>query len=375
VHVTIAPKKTDELVPTPIVHQTAFWGRVSRRFGHATEAFDITLREPPWTDAPVTAAGDFLVLRVPLAHDVDCAYVPFGPEVAPESERVGAFLEQLSRQLQPLLGSGCAFVRWDLPWTSIHARRPDDFTDDGSWKGPPSAGARELRMNINTEDRNLWKAPRDLLPADSILVDLRGSEDTLLARMHHKSRYNIRLAARRGVVITEGTVAELAVWYEIYRETMARNRLAPLPLEHFFAVLEERGRGSASPVETRLLLARNRRSRLLAGMLIALAPSRATYLYGASTSAERHLNASSALQWEAMRVARAHGCTDYDMLGAAPRHDEAHPLAGVHRFKIGFGGRLVHREGCWDFPFDERRYKGWRGWEQAQVAARAITSE
>ncbi len=369
--VNIAPKHTDELVPTAIVHQTAFWGRVSRRIGQAPEAFDLALRD---SATAVTTAGDFLVLRVALAPDVECAYVPFGPEIAPDAERVGVFLEQLSRQLHPLLGSSCAFVRWDLPWTSIHARTPEDFTNENAWKGPPSAGARELRMNINTEDRNLWKSPRDLLPADTILVDLSASEDTLLARMHHKSRYNVRLAERRGVVVTEGTAADLPAWYEMYRETMARNQLAPLSLEHFVAVLEERGRGSASPVETRLLLARYR-GRLLAGVLIALAPLRATYLYGASTSTDRHLMASSALQWEAMRVARAHGCIDYDMLGAAPRHDEAHPLAGVHRFKIGFGGHLVHREGCWDYPYHPHVYKGWRGWEQAQVAARAITSE
>jgi hypothetical protein len=370
-NITIAPKQTDELIPTPIVHQTAFWGRVSRRVGHAAEAFDIHWREPA---DPAHTAGDFLVLRVPLSADVECAYVPFGPEVAPDAERVGAFLEQLSRQLRPLLGRSCAFVRWDLPWTSIHARTPEDFTGDAVWKGPPSPHARELRMNMSTEDRNLWKAPRDLLPADSIVVDLSAPEDTLLARMHHKSRYNVRLATRRGVAITEGTIADLPAWYEMYLETMGRNGLAPLPRAHFVAILEECGRGSASPVETKLLLARHR-CRLLAGMLIALAPPRATYLYGASTSTHRHLMASSALQWEAMRVAKAHGCTEYDMLGAAPRHNDAHPLAGVHRFKMGFGGQLVHREGCWDYPYDHRVYKGWRGWEQAQVAARAITSK
>ena len=368
--VTLAPKETDALVPTAIVHQTAFWGRVSRRIGHAPEAFDLSLRDP---STAITTAGDFLVLRVSLAPGVECAYVPFGPELAPDTERVGAFLEQVSRQLRPLLGN-CAFVRWDLPWTSIHARAPQDFIEGNAWKGPPSTDARELRMNMATEDRNLWKSPRDLLPADTILVDLSAPEDTLLARMHHKSRYNVRLAARRGVVVTDGTVADLPAWYDLYLETMARNDLAPLAREHFVAVLEERGRGSASPVETRLLLAHHR-ARLLAGVLVALAPSRATYLCGASTTTDRHLMASSALQWEAMRVAKAHGCIDYDMLGAAPRHHEAHPLAGVHRFKMGFGGNLVHREGCWDYPYDQQLYKGWRGWEQAQVAARAIRSE
>ncbi|NVB81553.1 MAG: peptidoglycan bridge formation glycyltransferase FemA/FemB family protein [Kofleriaceae bacterium] len=365
----VVPKQTDQLIPTGIVHQTAFWGRVNRRIGHAAEAYDLAAR-PRATGAPV-AVGDFLVVRTPLSEDVDCAYVPFGPEVAPDAERVGAFLERLSRQLRPLLGSRCAFVRWDLPWTSLHAREPGDFTSAGTWSGPPSRHARELRMNIDTEERNLWKSLRDLLPPDTVVVDLTASEETMLARMHHKTRYNVRLAARRGVEIVEGTVADLPAWYELYLETMARHNLPPRPLAHFRAMLDETGEGSASPVQTRLLLAKQG-WRLVAGMLLALAPPRATYLYGASSSEHRHLMGSSALQWAAMRAAKAHGCIDYDMLGAAPRHDDAHPLAGVHRFKMGFGGRLVHREGCWDYPFDERVYTAYRGWEQAQVAARSI---
>lgn len=364
-HVTLEQKHTDELIPTAIVHQTAFWGRVSRRVGHTVDAYDIR-------DGSASG-GDFLVLRVPLSADVECAYVPFGPELSPDAERVGPFLEQLSRQLRKQLGSRCAFVRWDLPWTSIHARTADSFTEVGAWKGPPSVHARQLRMNSNTEDRNLWKAVRDLLPSDSIVVDLTANEETLLARMHHKTRYNVRLATRRGVVVEEGSIADLPGWYEMYLETMARNQLPPLARAHFRAVLEERADGSASPARVRFLLARYGRH-LLAGMLIALTRSRATYLYGASTTTHRHLMASAALQWEAMRVAKANGCTDYDMLGAAPRDNESHPLAGVHRFKIGFGGQLVHREGCWDYPYDERRYIDWRRWEQAQVAARAITS-
>lgn len=369
-HVTVEQKSTDTLLPTAIVHQTAFWGRVSRRIGHAPEAYDIVSRSSAGANV-ASSFGDFLVLRVPLSSDVECAYVPFGPELSPEPEMVGAFLEQLSRELRPMLGKQCAFVRWDLPWTSMHARAANTFADDGRWKGPPTAESREIRMNINTEERNLWKAPRDLLPPDSILLDLTAPEEVLLARMHHKSRYNVRLAARRGVVVEEGTIADLGAWYEMYVETMVRHQLAPLSLAHFRAVLEERGNGTTSPVETRLLLAKHGYE-LLAGMLIAIAPSRATYLYGASTSKHRNLMASAALQWEAMRLAKARGSREYDMLGAAPRSNEAHPLAGVHRFKIGFGGVLVHREGCWDYPFNDRIYMGWRGWEQAQLVARAI---
>lgn len=370
----VAPKITDQLVPTPIVYQTAFWGRVHRRLGFGTEAFDVTFRppvDPETSKVPHTEHGDFLVVRSPVCDEADCAYVPFGPEISPDVDNIGLFLERLSRELRPMLGSRCAFIRWDLPWTSVHAREPEDFTHDGTWQGPPVNRLREIRMNFGTNERNLWKSPRDVLPPDTVVVDLEDTEDAILARMHHKTRYNIRLAERRGVVVEEGTSTDLPRWYDLYLETMARHDLAPMPFTHFQTILDERAEGSASPVQTKLLLARHDKQ-LLAGMLLAIAPSRATYMYGASTRERRELMAPSALQWAAIRLAKAHGCKDYDMLGAAPRSGEPHPLAGVHRFKLGFGGRLVHREGCWDFPFDEKTYRSWRGYEESQLVQRAL---
>lgn len=360
----LAPKQTDHLVPTPIVHQTAFWGRVHRKLGFVADAFDVSVPSAGDRD------GDFLVLRSHLTADTDYAYVPFGPELAPAPEDMGRFLERLSLELQPLLGSRCAFIRWDLPWEAVHARDAASFTTGGEWQGPPARELRELRMNIATDERNLWKTSRDLLPPDTVMIDLLASEETILSRMHHKTRYNVRLAERRGVVVTEGRLEDLREWYAIYLETTARHALAPMPFAHVETMLLERADDAASPVVTKLLLARHD-GRLLAGMLLALAPTRATYLYGASSRSHRELMGSYALQWAAIRTAKGHGCHDYDLLGAAPRTGTDHPLAGVHRFKSGFGGSLVHREGCWDFPFDDALYQGWRAHEDVIIARRA----
>jgi len=310
-------------------------------------------------------------VRAPLSDGTQSAYVPFGPEVAPEPGDVGSFLERLSEELRPLLGTQCAFIRWDLPWMSLHARDPEDFAEDGQWHGPPPDRLREIRMNFGTADHNLRKAPRDLLPPDTMLVDLSGSEEAILARMHYKTRYNIRLSQRRGVVVQEGSVDDLPAWYEIYAETATRNRFEPMPLAHFQAMLDVSAERRGAPVAVRLLLARHE-GRLLAGLLLAIAPERATYLYGASTHERRNLMASSAIQWAAIRLARAHHCRDYDLFGASPRGDSPHALAGVHRFKAGFGGAMLHREGCWDYPYDDAVYAEWRAWEEALVQRRGI---
>ena len=365
----LAPKRADRLVPTPLVHQTAFWGRVQRRLGFGIDAFDLSFASD--TSSPAVC-GDLLVTRVPLGGGLECAYVPWGPEVGPDVDQgVGPFLERLAQSLRPWLGANCAFIRWDLPWTSLHAKEPGDFADGGAWRGPPRRHLRELRFNIGTAEHNLRKAPRDLLPPDTLLVDLTAPVDTILARMHPKTRYNLGVARRHRVTVEQDLDrTDLSAWYELYCETAARGQFAPLPLAHLDAVLSETAAGSASPVTTRLLLARHQ-GRILAGMLLAIAPSRATYLYGASTRDRADTMAPYALQWAAIELAKASGCRDYDMHGAAPHRDARHPLAGIHRFKAGFGGALVHREGCWDFPYDDAAYTALRGCEEAEIMARA----
>lgn len=66
--------------------------------------------------------------------------------------------------------------------------------------------------------------------------------------------------------------------------------------------------------------------------------------------------ASYALQWESIKIAKAYGCTEYDMFGSAPNLKKNHPLHGVHVYKKGFGGNLYHRMGCWDYLLDDSLY-------------------
>jgi lipid II:glycine glycyltransferase (peptidoglycan interpeptide bridge formation enzyme) len=107
--------------------------------------------------------------------------------------------------------------------------------------------------------------------------------------------------------------------------------------------------------EAKLLIA-EKNGRPLAAMFLSSSADRATYLYGASSGEDRNLMAPYALQWEAIRQAREKGCTSYDLFGIAPRPDPDHPMYGLYRFKSGFGGTMIHRQGAWDYPYDERSY-------------------
>jgi len=279
-----------------------------------------------------------LVRSLPLGQRL--AYVPHGPETPEPAEGREAFLTALARALRPHL-KGCLFVRFDLPW--------------GSWSRMPA----DLKRG-----GGLSKAPVDIQPPDTVILDLAYAEEALLAAMKAKTRYNISLAAKRGVEVEEGTLEDLPAWYSLYRETARRDRITLHSFDYYREqfLLASRVR---SP-ELKLLLARYR-GELLAGIIVALHGEEAVYLYGASSDARRNLMPSYALQWEAIRLARRRGCCTYDLFGIPPSEDPAHPMHGLYRFKTGFGGRILNRLGCYDYSYSRAGCAIYRQAEKARA--------
>jgi len=104
-----------------------------------------------------------------------------------DGERRGEYLAALSSELAAHLEPGCLFIRWDLPWISPYAEEDDRFDDEGFWLGPPETRLRELRMNWGSGNAALRKAPSDILPPDTIIIDLKRDEDAMLAKMRPKT--------------------------------------------------------------------------------------------------------------------------------------------------------------------------------------------
>ncbi|MFZ2914014.1 MAG: peptidoglycan bridge formation glycyltransferase FemA/FemB family protein [Rectinemataceae bacterium] len=370
--VTVDPKPAAALLPTGIVHQTSYWGNVKSRLGWSPQAFDLkaALAGAPETGAPeqdASGSGDILIVTRAIGPDACVAYAPFGPERLPDAERSGLYLERISERLKPMLPSDCICIRYDLPWESPYALEADRYDERGFWTGPPDARTRELRMNWGTERRNLHKAAGDVMPPDTLIIDLEPDEKEILARMKPVTRRNIRLAEKAGVEVREGDADDLGLWHDLYLETARRNRFTEHGIADFEAALAADGSGG---VRVRLYLADCRGS-TVAGMILALSNDSATYLYGASSADARDCRAAYALQWNAIKVAKASGAKEYDMFGTSPRPDESHPLYGLWRFKIGFGGHLLHRMGSWDYPLDAEAYGQWRARESALSAFHA----
>ena len=115
-------------------------------------------------------------------------------------------------------------MRYDLNWKS-HWCRSEDFDENGDWIGLPRKEFQEIKLNMGTACHNLRKANTNILPANTVLIDLATSEQEILARMKPKTRYNIRLALKKGVEVKDMGIAGLEVWYRLYTETALRNGL------------------------------------------------------------------------------------------------------------------------------------------------------
>lgn len=358
-------KEAEELYATPILQQTAFWSVVKTSLGANTLAVNFTSRRPdifPKLHDRSHVKSDLLIILQQIDRDHSVAYVPYGPEIEPADEFQGMFLEELSESLRSVLPSNCIHIRYDLCWESYWAREKDYFDENGIWKGEPESHSQELRFNFSTHNWNFKKAHSNILPANTIYLDLIQDSETLLGRMKPKTRYNIRLAQRKGVAIRSMGMEGMDIWYELYKETATRNHLLLNDIKYFRAVLDARADNTSSPADVSLLIAEYE-EKPLAAMFLVITGNRGSYLYGASSSLHRNLMATYALQWEAILKSQQAGCTEYDMFGISPTPDPEHPLYGLYKFKSGFGGEIYHSLGCWDYPLDKETYTLFRASE------------
>lgn len=353
-------KNPAQIRSTPVLQQSSFWSEVKLRQGIESLAVSVSVDGGDIgrrsADVEEKISEDILILFQPAGDGCSIGYVPYGPKLEPAEDSLGTFLEELSESLRPFLPSGCIMLRYDLKWRSPWAADDSYYDADGRWEGPPSRKNQELRLNYTTANWNLRKAGTDVLPSDTVFLDLRGSEEALLNAMKPKTRYNLRLALRRGVEVRGIGTGELDTWYRLYRETCRRNGINLHPRSYFRAVSDADGSRGERGSDVELLVA-EADGAPLAAMFLAYSGARATYLFGASADRKGNRMPAYALQWEAIRRARSRGCTEYDMFGVAPAPDPSHPMYGLYRFKIGFGGYLFHRMGCWDYPLDHERYE------------------
>ena len=210
-------------------------------------------------------------------------------------------------------------------------------------------------------------------PPRTILVDLNGSDDQLLARMKQKTRYNIRLAQKRCVLVYPSS--DLDTFYRLMTATSTRDAFGVHSREYYnqaYEIFHPHGK-------CELLMAAYE-EKPLAAMMVFAQGQRAWYFYGASSDAHRELMPTYLLQWEAMRWARSLDCSQYDLWGVPDAGEDtleanfterSDNLWGVYRFKRGFGGHLQRAVGPWDRVYRPVWYEIYRAYSQVRGGGEA----
>ena len=294
------------------------------------------------------------IINAAMADDGETVAVVNQEFVTPETQTIefASLLSELSKALKPLLPKNTMVIRFDPEVTFTNLEDRDLF----NYGLKTVAWADKLKLKKNKVD---------IQPPDSTLVSLEGTEDEILARMHQKWRYNIRLSERKGVIIKKynGDSAEISSkidkFYELTKETNARDGNASHAKSYYRDLIlssaKQLKEGKDVP-EVNLYIAEHEGDEI-ASIVTLFSKTESVYLYGASSNNKRNLMPNHLLQWTAMKDAKAYGSKYYDMYGMPPEgKDENHPMHGLYMFKANFGGKNIHRTGSWDVPLNAVYY-------------------
>ncbi len=312
-------------LPHAHVLQSWEWGDFKSRYGWSARRFVWKSEEGP----RALAAAQVLTR---LEGGLRILYVPRGPllnwDDAALCGRVLADLQNLARRERAI------FIKIDpdLPLPANAGSLSVDM---------PSLGI----FGSQTSAAGPWRfSPDQIQFRNTVQLDLRQSESEILAGMKQKTRYNVRLAAKRGVQVRLGSRADLDLLYEMYAQTSLRDGFVIRSAEYY-----QDGWGTFLTAGLAQPLIAEAEGQTLGALILFKFARSAWYMYGMSREIQRDKMPNHLLQWEAMRWAKAQGCETYDFWGAPDEFVATDPMWGVWKFKDGFGGHVVKSIGAWDY--------------------------
>ncbi|MCB2214259.1 aminoacyltransferase [bacterium] len=307
--------------------QTWQWGQVKANIGWQAHPL-------AWRDGAGTVCAAALVLQRSMRLGLSVMYAPRGPMLDWEkTDLVATVLDDMQAFARE---RGAIFLKID-PELPLGVGIPGEEDEQ-----PNPAG---LAVQEGLAARGWRFSDEQIQFRNTVLVGLNEDEDDLLMRMKSKTRYNIRLAKRRGVTVRAGGVDDIDLLYRMYAHTSIRDDFLIRGKDYYALVWRtffEAGLAEALIAEVE--------GEPVGAVVIFRFGGRAWYIHGMSLDEHREKMFSYRLQWEAMVRAKVAGCTAYDMWGAPDVFDKSDPMWGVYRFKDGFGGQVVRTLGAWDYP-------------------------
>ncbi|HSM71476.1 MAG TPA: peptidoglycan bridge formation glycyltransferase FemA/FemB family protein [Anaerolineales bacterium] len=350
-------------LPNPHFLQTYEWGQVKTKYGWEPiylvwdqEGKMVEERDSEKLSSIISPVAVALILKRQIIRNgfaarLSILYSPKGPLLDWTNEslrkRVLDDLQSFAKR------QGAIFLKCD----------PDVVLGKGVPDGEDEVVDEDGQAVRSELKRRGWRYSSDQIQfRNTVLIDLNPSEEELLANMKQKTRYNVRLAGRKGVSVRVGMMGDLPVLYKMYAETSMRDGFVIRGEEYYKRVWETFMRSDANTLESPQVET-FQRSNLptcepliaevdgepVAAIFVFYFAGRAYYVYGMSRGVHREKMPTYLLQWEAMKRAKAKGCTMYDLWGAPEVFDESDSMWGVYRFKEGLGGEVVRTLGAYDF--------------------------
>lgn len=234
---------------------------------------------------------------------------------------------------------------------------PDIKSDDTAFRNI----MQELGYQIKDDAKNFRE---EIQPRYVFRLDTKEkNEDEIFKNFHSKTRYNIRLATKKGVTVKEGTREDLKEFHKIMVTTGIRDGFITRPLEYF-----ERMYDCLGPEHIKLLMAYYE-GKPISGVIPIMYGNKTWYLYGASSNEHRNLMPNYLLQWEMIKIALARKSDIYDLRGVPGIADNSN---GLYRFKKGFGAEYTEFIGEVYIPFKPLTYKLYKISEKAFRNLRAL---
>jgi peptidoglycan pentaglycine glycine transferase (the first glycine) len=197
------------------------------------------------------------------------------------------------------------------------------------------------------------KSPVDQQPIRTLIINLTLSENELLRQMKPKCRYNIKVAQKRGVVISKTNLPTGIHDFLTLYKPFVRRRGIDTKRDDYFICLSD----ILPIVEECAVYFATLGNTIVSTAIVLYYGNTATFLYGASSEHERNSMASYLMQWHIMQDAKKSGFPIYDFYSLAPGENTLnHPWEGFSVFKRKFGGAEKNYIGAYDFVYNEALY-------------------
>jgi lipid II:glycine glycyltransferase (peptidoglycan interpeptide bridge formation enzyme) len=226
----------------------------------------------------------------------------------------------------------------------------------------------QIEPNIEKNNKkysfnHLYKSSHPLFTKYTFILDLTKSEEELLKQMHPKTRYNLKLAEKKGVTIKEDNSEKAFQEYLILTEetTKRQNFYAHNKKYHELMWQTLNPKNTKNDELSAHLLKADYNGKTLAAWILFILGDTLYYPYGSSSSENREVMASNLLMWEAIKFGKKLGLKKFDMWGALGENpDSKDPWYGFHRFKEGYGPKHVEFIGSYDYVLNENLYKAYK---------------